>query len=185
MNIEEKYRLEYLKNLFIQLSKFVNDPNLFMDISHEDPYFLGQISDILKETFGYSDIDEIDYLFAAFVENYQATNGDFSKLGETIKPVTPKLKTFKIIEYKTCEILIDTLYTAEGYNKAIAMDMWHTGNIDADDEIQDIKQCYDDVTQVTIEEMPIEDKKNIDEDLEYWETNTEGPEDDQYNMGPS
>ena len=93
MNIEDKYRIKYLISLFKQLHQLVitkGDPE-YMD---SDPEIVEWVDDTLQKTYGYKDQNERDYLFAAFMNNYYATGGDFDKLGESIKPITPQQYRF-------------------------------------------------------------------------------------------
>jgi hypothetical protein len=57
--------------------------------------------------------------------------------------------------------------------------------LDADDREEDIIECND--REVDIKESPKKPTKEftLEEDLEDWGTNTTGPEDDEYGMGPS
>ena len=80
MNIEDKYRIKYLISLFKQLHQLVitkGDPE-YMD---SDPAIVEWVDDTLQKTYGYKDQNERDYLFAAFMNNYYATGGEFDKLG--------------------------------------------------------------------------------------------------------
>ena len=52
--------------------------------------------------------------------------------------------------------------------------------MDPDDYEQEIIECND--REVEIKEVPKKEEK-IDEDLEYWGTNTKGPEDGEYELG--
>ena len=145
-----------------------------------DPEIVEWVDDILQKTYGYKDQDERDYLFAAFMKNYYATDGEFDKLGESIKPITPKLSTFEIHEDEWCDVRITNYYTVETYSKSQATSLLYNGWLDADDYEQDIIECND--REVEIKEVPKKEEK-IDEDLEYWGTNTKGPADDEYELG--
>ena len=105
---------------------------------------------------------------AAFIKNYYATDGDFDKLGDSVKPITPKLTTFEIEEDEWCNVRITNYYTVETYSKAQATSLLYNGWLDADDYEQDIIDCDD--REVEIKEVPKKEEK-IDEDLEYWGVN--------------
>jgi len=179
MNIEDKYRIKYLISLFKQLLSQVDNYNL--DDFEEDADLVDDVHEVLLKTYGYDDINERDYLFDAFIKNYHATGGDFDELGVSVKPFTPQLKSYEIEENEWCEVRITNYYTVETYSKAQATSLLYNGWLDADDYEQDIIECTErevDVKEVTKKELP-----NIEEDLEYWETDTEGPEDGEYKMG--
>ena len=117
MNIEEKYRIKYLISLFKQLYTQVDNYNL---TDYEaDAVLADDVHQILLKTYGYEDINERDYLFDAFIKNYHATGGDFDKLGVSVKPFTPQLKSFEIEEDEWCEVKITNYYSLETYNEAI------------------------------------------------------------------
>jgi len=183
MNIEEKYRIKYLISLFKQLHQLVitrGDPNL-IDV---DPEMVEVVDHSLQKTYGYEDQNERDYLFAAFMNNYYATGGEFDKLGESVKPITPKLTTFEIEEDEWCNVRITNYYTVETYSKAQATSLLYNGWLDADDYEQDILDCDDREVDIT-EAPPKKPTKEftLEEDLEYWGTNTQGPEDEEYELG--
>ncbi len=181
MNIEEKYNIKYLRKLFTQLFKHFNKDHRLTD-GEEDPTLFDDVEHQLREIYGYKDQDEIDYLYAAFIKNYYTTGGDFDQLGESVKPFTPQLVTFEIEEEEYCDVRITNYYTIKTYNKALAKSFLYNGLLVADDYDQDILECHD--REVEIEEVPTKEE-TIEEDLEYWKTNTKGPEDEEYNMGPS
>ena len=104
MNIEEKYRIKYLISLFKQLNKFIQSKGFDPNYMEDDPEIVEWVDGMLHKTYGYKDQDERDYLFASFMKNYYATGGEFDKLGESVKPITPKLTTFKIVEDEWCDI---------------------------------------------------------------------------------
>ena len=164
MNIEDKYKIKYLISLFKYLHKHLitrGDPE-YMD---SDPEMVEVVDHTLHKTYGYEDQNERDYLFAAFMNNYYATGGEFDKLGESVKPITPKLTTFEIEEDEWCNVRITNYYTVETYSKAQATSLLYNGWLDADDYEQDIIDCDD--REVEIKEVPKKEEK-IDEDLEYW-----------------
>ena len=187
MNIEEKYRIKYLISLFKQLLSQVDNYNL--DDFEEDADLVDDVHQILLKTYGYDNINERDYLFDAFVKNYRTTGGDFDKLGESVKPMTPQLKSYEIEENEWCEVRITNTYTLKTYNEAIVKSLLYNGYLDPDDYEQDIIECSE--REVDIKEVPPKEENDsginprVNEDLEYWETDTEGPEDDKYGMGPS
>ena len=187
MNIEEKYRIKYLISLFKQILSQVDNYNL--NDYDDDADLVDDVHDILLKTYGYNDINERDYLFDAFVKNYRATGGDFDELGVSVKPFTPQLKSYEIEENEWCEVRITNSYTLKTYNEAIVKSLLYNGYLDPDDYEQDIIECTErevDVKEVTKkEEKDIGINPRVHEDLEYWETDTEGPEDDKYGMGPS
>ena len=180
MNIEEKYKIKYLISLFKQLDKFIQTKGFDPNSMEDDPEIVEWVDNILEKTYGYNDINERDYLYAAFMKNYYATGGDFDKLGESVKPFTPKLTTFEMEENEWCDVRITNYYNVETYSKAQATSLLYNGWLDADDMEQDIIECND--REVEIKEVPKKEEK-IDEDLEYWKTNTKGPQDDEYKMG--
>lgn len=187
MNIEEKYRIKYLISLFKQLLSQVDNYNL--DDFEEDADLVDDVHQVLLKTYGYDDINERDYLFDAFIKNYHATGGDFDKLGVSVKPMTPQLKSYEIEENEWCEVRITNSYTLKTYNEAIVKSLLYNGYLDPDDYEQDIIECSE--REVDIKEVPPKEENDsginprVNEDLEYWETDTEGPEDDKYGMGPS
>ena len=179
MNIEEKYKIKYLISLFKHIDKELS-PNTEYVYMDTDPEAVELVDDILHKAYGYKDQNERDYLVAAFIKNYYATDGDFDKLGDSVKPITPKLTTFEIEEDEWCNVRITNYYTVETYSKAQATSLLYNGWLDADDYEQDIIDCDD--REVEIKEVPKKEEK-IDEDLEYWGTNTKGPADDEYELG--
>ncbi len=180
MNIEEKYRIKYLISLFKQLHKeFDKKYNLEDGL---DADLVDDVEQVLLKTYGYDDINERDYLFDAFIKNYRATGGDFDKLGVSVKPMTPQLKSYTIEENEWCDVRITNYYTLDTYNEAIVKSLLYNGYLDPDDYEQEIIECND--RDEVVKEVPKKEKK-IEEDLEYWKTNTKGPEDEEYNMGPS
>ena len=179
MNIEEKYRIKYLISLFNQLEKQFVKSHSISD-GEVDPTLVDGVDHVLEKTYGYKDQDERDYLYAAFIKNYYATGGDFDQLGESVKPITPQLKSFEIQEDEWCEVKITNYYTVKTYNKAIAKSLLYNGWLDPDDYEQDILDCND--REVEVEEVPTKEE-NLDEDLEYWKTNTKGSEDGEYELG--
>ena len=181
MNIEEKYSIKYLISLFKQLQNQFDKSHRLTD-GEIDPTLAEDVDIVLTKTYGYNDQDERDYLYAAFIKNYYATGGDFAQLGESVKPITPQLTTFEIEENEWCDVRITTYYTVETYNKALAKSLLYNGYLIDDDYEQQINDCHD--REVEVKEVPPKEKK-IDEDLEYWKTNTKGPADDKYGMGPS
>ena len=88
------------------------------------------MDNVLRKTYGYTDQDERDYLYAAFIKNYYATGGDFDQLGESVKPITPQLKSFEIEENEWCDVRITTYYTVETYNEALAKSLLYNGYLD-------------------------------------------------------
>ena len=123
------------------------------------------------------------------MKNYYATGGDFDELGVSVKPFTPQLKSYEIEENEWCEVRITNTYTLKTYNEAIVKSLLYNGYLDPDDYEQDIIECSE--REVDIKEVPPKEENDsginprVNEDLEYWETDTEGPEDDKYGMGPS
>jgi|TARA_R110000782_G_scaffold142412_6_gene235131 hypothetical protein len=181
MNIEEKYRIKYLISLFTHLHKQLitkGNPE-YMD---SDPEMVEWVDNMLEKTYGYKDQNERDYLFAAFMKNFYATGGEFDKLGESVKPLTPKLTTFKIVEDEWCEVRITNYYNVETYSESQATSLLYNGWLDPDDSLQDVIECHD--RDILIKEVTSKEE-TIEEDLEYWKTDSEGPEDDEYGMGPS
>ena len=84
---------------------------------------------------------------------------------------------------------ITNTYTLKTYNEAIVKSLLYNGYLDPDDYEQDIIECTE--REVDVKEVrPKEENDSginprVNEDLEYWETDTEGSEDDEYGMGPS
>jgi len=180
MNIEEKYRIKYLISLFKQIHSQVDNYNL-TDYD-DDADLVDDVHDILLKTYGYKDINERDYLFDAFIKNYRTTGGDFDKLGVSVKPFTPKLKSYEIEENEWCEVRITNYFTLKTYNEAIVKSLLYNGYLDPDNYEQEILECNE--REIEVKEVPPKEKK-IEEDLEYWKTNTKGPEDEEYELGPS
>ena len=170
MNIEEKYRIKYLISLFKQLLSQVDNYNL--NDYDDDADLVDDVHQILLKTYGYNDINERDYLFDAFVKNYRATSGDFDKLGVSVKPFTPKLKSFEIEENEWCEVRITNYYTLDTYNEAIVKSLLYNGYLDPDDYEQDILECSE--REVDVKEVPKKEGKDsginpkVNEDLKYW-----------------
>ena len=179
MNIEDKYRIKYLISLFKQLEKQFGGSHDFND-GEVDPTLSEEVDRALEKTYGYKDQEERDYLYAAFIKNYFVTGGDFDQLGESVKPFTPQLKSFEIEETEWCEVKIINYYSVNTYFEGIAKSLLYNGWLDANDYEQEILDCNDREVEVT--EVPKKEEK-IDEDLEYWKTNTNGPEDGEYKMG--
>jgi len=186
MNIEDKYRIKYLISLFKHLNQFIQSKGFDPENMEDDPEIVEWVDDTLQKTYGYKDQNERDYLFAAFMKNYYATGGDFDELGVSVKPFTPQLKSYEIEENEWCDVRITSYYTVETYSKAQATSLLYNGWLDADDREEDIIKCDD--REVDIKEAPPKKPTKeftLEEDLEDWETNTTGPEDDEYGMGPS
>jgi hypothetical protein len=182
MNIEEKYRIKYLISLFKQLNKFIQSKGFDPNYMEDDPAIVEWVDGMLHKTYGYKDQDERDYLFASFMKNYYATGGEFDKLGESVKPITPKLTTFKIVEDEWCDIRITNYYNVETYSKSQATSLLYNGWLDPDGSEQEVIECND--RDILFKEVTSKEE-TIEEDLEYWKTDSEGPEDDEYGMGPS
>jgi hypothetical protein len=157
MNIEEKYRIKYLISLFKQLYTQVDNYNL---TDYEaDAVLADDVHQILLKTYGYEDINERDYLFDAFIKNYHATDGDFDKLGVSVKPFTPQLKSFEIEEDEWCEVKITNYYSLETYNEAIVKSLLYNGYLDPDDYEQHIIECTD--REIDVKEVPKKELPNI------------------------
>jgi hypothetical protein len=141
MNIGEKYRIKYLISLFKQIHSAVDNYNLTDYDDNAD--LVDDVHQILLKTYGYDDINERDYLFDAFIKNYRATGGDFDKLGVSVKPMTPQLKSYRIEENEWCDVRITNYYTLDTYNEAIVKSLLYNGYLDPDDYEQEIIECND------------------------------------------
>ena len=141
MNIGEKYRIKYLISLFKQLQNQFDKKYNFEDGIDAD--LVDDVEQVLLKTYGYDDINERDYLFDAFIKNYHATGGDFDKLGVSVKPMTPQLKSYRIEENEWCDVRITNYYTLDTYNEAIVKSLLYNGYLDPDDYEQEIIECND------------------------------------------
>jgi len=150
MNIGEKYRINYLISLFKQIHSAVDNYNLTDYDDNAD--LVDDVHQILLKTYGYDDINERDYLFDAFIKNYRATGGDFDKLGVSVKPMTPQLKSYRIEENEWCDVRITNYYTLDTYNEAIVKSLLYNGYLDPDDYEQEIIECND--REEVIKEVP-------------------------------
>jgi len=150
MNIGEKYRIKYLISLFKQIHSAVDNYNLTDYDDNAD--LVDDVHQILLKTYGYDDINERDYLFDAFIKNYRATGGDFDKLGVSVKPMTPQLKSYRIEENEWCDVRITNYYTLDTYNEAIVKSLLYNGYLDPDDYEQEIIECND--REEVIKEVP-------------------------------
>ena len=160
MNIEEKYNIKYLRKLFTQLFKQFDDDYKLSD-GDEDPGIVENISNALRVTYGYTDQDEIDFLYTAFIKNYHRTGGDFDTLGKSVKPFTPQLKRFDITENEWCNVRITNFYTIDTYSEALATSFLYAGVLEPDDYEQDILDCDDrehDIVEVKLKEKNIKSK---------------------------
>ena len=78
--------------------------------------------------------------------------------------------------------IITNYYNVETYSKSQATSLLYNGWLDPDDSEQEVIECND--RDILFKEVTSKEE-TIEEDLEYWKTDSEGPEDDEYGMGPS
>jgi len=153
MNIEEKYKIKYLISLFKQLKKQFDDKTDFnIDDGEEDPMLSSAVDKVLEETYGYNNYEEREYLYAAFIKNYFVTGGDFDLLGVSVKPFTPQLKSFELVEYEWCDVKITNYYSVKTYFEGMAKSFFYEGALEPDDYEQDILNCND--SELEVNEIP-------------------------------
>ena len=155
MSIENKFTLKFLKSLFTQLNKEWGDQKKITTLEN-DPWDFEQFLGVLEKIYGFTDQDEKDWIYGAFLENWKNLTGDFEDLTEE-NFIIPQLKHFETEETEWWDTQITKTYKSSHYTRAILKSDIYNGFLDPDNEYDELIERTD--SEIQIKEVKPEELK--------------------------
>ena len=153
--MENKFTVKFLKSLFKNLSKEWNSSRQIEDLEF-DAWDFEEFLGVLEKIYGFTDQDEKDWIYGAFLENWKNLTGDFEDLTEE-NFITPQLKHFETEETEWWDTQIIKTYKSSHYSRAILKSDIYNGFLDPDTEYDELIERTD--SEIDIKEVKPEDLK--------------------------
>ena len=130
-----------LYRLILLLNDTFGDDYSFSDY-YEDRHTYETVSEFIQNDLGFSDSDEVDFIYASFYETLKKLNGDLSNFSENDVVVPIKYK-FRGERSYFAEVQYNEIFNYDTYLPVILEYMIDEYIIDEDNVETDIKNTWD------------------------------------------
>ena len=130
-----------LYRLILLLNDAFGDDYSFSDY-YEDRHTYETVSEFIQNDLGFSDSDEVDFIYASFYETLKKLNGDLSNFSENDVVVPIKYK-FRGERSYFAEVQYNEIFNYDTYLPVILEYMIDEYIIDEDNVETDIKNTWD------------------------------------------
>jgi hypothetical protein len=138
-----KYPLKIAIRMFKFLDEWLKDTDYSIDEIGNNHDAVMDIYNYVEKSLALGKQNDIEFMIAAFYENYKACYGNWDELGVNIPPLTPMEKTYTIEQnYRQTSIIYEEGRTTS-YLPSIALWDAYEGNVDFEIIDEDIRDTYD------------------------------------------
>jgi hypothetical protein len=153
MNKIGKYNLKVAVRLFEFLSNWLEEYDMDIDDIYDLHQRVSDLYEYIDDSLAIGGQEEIEFLIAAFYENYKACGGNWEILGDGVPPVTPKKQTWVIEQSYRQVSIVSEKAKSESYMPSIVQWDSYEGNLDWEIVDEDIRDTFDyDVGDIYVED---------------------------------